>query len=148
VDHLEASSPADLERLAKSKTTAVVLPACGFHLDGRYASARAFLDLGGRLVLATNLNPGSAPTSSMPLVIALAVRHCGIRLLEALAATTDAPARLLGFEDRGRIAPGLRADLILLRHRDERFLGYEFGGNPVEWVMASGVVVHAAAAEF
>jgi imidazolonepropionase len=77
----------------------------------------------------------------MPLVLALALRHCGVRLEEAISATTYNPAALLGFRDRGWLAPGQRADLILLRHKDERLLGYEFGGNPVDWVMAGGVVV-------
>lgn len=140
VDHLEASTPADLQRLAASRTFGVVLPVSGLHLDGRYANVRPFLDAGGRLVLASNCNPGSAPSSSMPLVIALAVRHCGVRLEEALEAVTNNPAQLLSLPDRGRIAPGQRADLVLLRHRDVRQLGYELGGNPVEWVMAAGVV--------
>jgi imidazolonepropionase len=138
VDHLEASSAADLLRLAASETYGVVLPGSGFHLDGRYAHVRPFLDAGGRLVLASNCNPGSAPSSSMPFVIALAQRHCGVRFDEALVATTYNPSQLLGFDDRGSLAPGKRADLLLLRHRDERLLGYEFGGNPVEWVMVAG----------
>ncbi|HWA76797.1 MAG TPA: imidazolonepropionase [Polyangiaceae bacterium] len=141
VDHLEASTPSDLERLARSSTFGVVLPVSGLHLDGRYANVRPFLDAGGRLVLASNCNPGSAPSSSMPLVIALAVRHCGVLLDEALKATTYNPAQLLSLTDRGCIAPGQRADLMLLRHRDVRQLGYELGGNPVEWVMVAGAVV-------
>jgi imidazolonepropionase len=138
VDHLEASTPADLEALARSETFGVMLPASGFHLDGRYANARAFLDGGGKLVLASNCNPGSSPTSSMPFVIALAVRELGLGVGEAIAATTSAPAALLDLPDRGRIAPGARADLVLLRHRDERLLGYEIGGNPVDLVVCAG----------
>jgi imidazolonepropionase len=115
-----------------------MLPACGFHLDGRYANARAFLDAGGRLVLATNYNPGSAPTASIPFILALAVRKLGLRVAEAIAACTTAAASLLGLSDRGRVAPGLRADLLLLRHRDERLLAYEVGGNPVEQVLCGG----------
>jgi imidazolonepropionase len=138
VDHLEASSGADLQRLAHSACFGVMLPASGFHTDGRYADARTFLDAGGKLVLASNCNPGSSPTSSMPFVIALAVRKLGMTFGEAMTATTATPAALLGLEDRGRIEPGLRADLILLRHRDERFLGYELGGNPVDIVVCGG----------
>jgi imidazolonepropionase len=143
VDHLEASSPEDLRRLASSPVFGVMLPACGFHADGRYANARAFLDAGGKLVLATNCNPGSAPTSSMPFIIALAVRKLGLHVNEAIAATTSTPAELLGLSDLGRIAPSCRADLILLRHRDERLLGFEFGGNPVDLVICAGRVAHA-----
>jgi imidazolonepropionase len=144
VDHLEASDNQTLKRLARSKTYGVMLPACGFHMDGRYADGRAFLDAGGKLVLATNCNPGSAPTSSMPLVIALAVRKLGLTVAEAIEATTTTPADLLGLADRGRIAPGMRADLIVLRHRDERQLAFEFGGNPVDVVIRAGRLVHAA----
>lgn len=141
VDHLEATLPEELERLARSEVFGVVLPASGFHLDGRYANARALLDAGGKLVLASNCNPGSSPTSSMPFVIALAVRKLGLSVLESITATTRTPALLLGLADRGLVAVGARADLLLLRHRDERALGYELGGNPVDVVVAGGVVV-------
>ncbi len=138
VDHLEATSGDELRRLAESDTFGVMLPCSGFHVDGRYADGRTFLDAGGRLVIATNCNPGSAPTSSMPFAIALGVRHLGITAAEAILACTRNAADLLGLPERGRIAPGLRADLILLRHTDERQLGYEFGGNPVDAVWCAG----------
>ncbi len=141
VDHLERSSASELEQLARSATFGVILPASAFHLDGCYANVRGFLDAGGKLVLASNCNPGSAPTSSMPFVIALAVRHSGVRIDEAITATTKNPALLLGLTDRGVVRAGARADLLLLRHTDERLLAYEFGGNPVSWVMAGGRVV-------
>ena len=141
VDHLEASTGEDLGRLAASKTFGVVLPCCGFHVDGRYARARTFVESGGALALATNYNPGSAPSPSMPMTIALAVRHCGLSPAEAIAACTVNAATLLGLDDRGTISPGQRADLILLRHTDERMLAYEFGGNPVETVIAGGRVI-------
>jgi imidazolonepropionase len=138
VDHLEASTPADLAALAGAGTFGVMLPAGCFHLDGRYADGRAFLDAGGKLALGSNYNPGSSPTSSMPFVIALGVRKLGLDVGEAIAAATSVPAALLGLPDRGRIAPGARADLILLRHRDERLLAYELGGNPVDVVICAG----------
>ncbi len=144
VDHLEASAPAELARLAAAGVTGVMLPASGFHTDGRYADARALLDAGGRLVLATNCNPGSSPTSSMPLVVAIARRQLRVTIDETIAAVTSHAAGLLGFSDRGRVAPGLRADLILLRHTDERQLGYELGGNPVDLTIAGGGCVHGA----
>jgi imidazolonepropionase len=115
-----------------------MLPVSGFHTDDRYANARAFVDAGGKLVLASNCNPGSAPSSSMPFVHALAVRKLRLTALEAIAATTSSAARLLGLCDRGVIAPGLRADLVLLRHRDERLLSFELGGNPVDQVIVQG----------
>lgn len=141
VDHLEASTFADLDALARSSTFGVILPCCGLNLDGRYARAREFVDLGGLIALATNCNPGSAPTLSMPLAIALAVRFCGLTPAEAIAASTLNPAALLGLSDRGRIRPGARGDLVLLRHTDERQLAYELGGNPVDAVICAGRLV-------
>lgn len=140
VDHLEASSAADLEFLAASNTFGVILPVCGLHTDGRYAKVRTFVDRGGALAIATNCNPGSAPCASMALPIALASRFCGITPAEAVAAATVNSAALLGFDDRGTIGRGQRADLILLRHTDERHLAYELGGNPVEVVVCGGKV--------
>lgn len=140
VDHLEATAPDGLRRVATSRTFAVILPCAGFHTDGRYADARALRDAGGgeRVVLATNLNPGSAPCASMPMAIALAVRMNRLTPQEAIAACTRNAAALLGLSDRGVVAPGKRADLILLRHTDERMLAYEFGGNPVDEVICGG----------
>ena len=141
VDHLEASLPEDLLALARAGLFGVMLPATAFHLDGAYANGRAFLDAGGRLVLATNCNPGSSPTSSIPFVVALAVRRLGLSIGEAIRAVTATAAERLGFGDRGRIAVGQRADLVLLRHTDEQLLGYELGGNPVDVVICAGRVV-------
>ena len=144
VDHLEATTPDDLAALARSSTYGVMLPCAGFHTDGRYANGRAFIDAGGRLVIATNCNPGSAPTHSMPMAIALAVRFNRITPSEAIVATTANAASLLGFTDRGHIGVGARADLILLRHTDERALAFEFGDNPVDVVVSGGAIIAPA----
>ena len=141
VDHLEATPPALLQRVAQAGLFGVMLPASGFHVDDRYGDARTFLDAGGKLVLATNCNPGSSPTSSMPFVIALAVRKLRLSAAEAIVATTSRAAELLGLSDRGRVEVGKRADLVLLRHRDERLLAYELGGNPVTTVICGGELV-------
>jgi len=140
VDHLEASTPETLRLIAAGNTFAVLLPCSGFHTDGRYANGRSLADAGAKIVVATNCNPGSAPCSNMPMAIALAVRGAGLTLAEAICATTANPAELLGFSDRGAIAQGMRADLILLRHRDERLLACEFGGDPVDVVIHAGTV--------
>ncbi len=138
VDHLEATGPDALTRLAQSETMGVMLPCAGFHTDGRYADGRRFIDAGGALAIATNCNPGSAPCHSMPMAVALAVRHNGLTPAEAIAACTVNAAALLGFHDTGTVAPGQRADLILLRHTDERQLAYEFGGRPIDLVLCHG----------
>lgn len=141
VDHLEASSAETLHALARSETFGVVLPVSGFHTDERYADARALLDAGGKLVLASNLNPGSAPCSSLPFVVALALRKLKLSAIEAIGACTGRAAALLGLTDRGTLAAGKRADLLLLQHTDERQLGYQLGGNPVDLVFVAGARV-------
>ncbi|MFG0285661.1 MAG: imidazolonepropionase [Phycisphaerales bacterium JB039] len=151
VDHLEATGAESLRRLAASDTFGVMLPCSGFHTDGRYADGRGFIEAGGALAIATNCNPGSAPTASMPMAIALATRFCGggaasncargISSAEAICAATVNGAAVLGLRDRGRITPGARADLVLLRHSDERMLGQEFGGRHVDVVVCAGRVV-------
>ena len=138
VDHLEAMSNNDLAVLAASHTTGVILPVSGFETNGRFARARKLVDAGGTVALATNCNPGTAPTHSMPFAIALAVRCCGLTPAEAIVASTVNAAAVLGLSDRGTIEPGARADLILLRHKDERALAHELGGNPVEVVVCGG----------
>ena len=138
VDHLEAAEQVDMEALAKTNTYAVVLPACGFHLDSRYTPLREFIDAGGLACIATNYNPGSAPCGSMPLVAALAVRQCGLTPAEAIVASTINPAALLGLSDRGAILPGQRADLLLLRGKDERELAYEFGTPGIRLLVCGG----------
>lgn len=141
VDHLEASRKNDLIALAQSETVAVVLPASGLHTDRRFARAGFIVDQGGAVALGSDCNPGSSPTHSMPLVIALAVRFCGLSPAEAITAATINAAAVLGLRDRGMIAPEQRADLVLLRHKDERALAYEMGGNPVDLVLCGGTRV-------
>ena len=144
VDHLEATTKKDLLALAASPTMGVILPCTGFHTDQRYARGGFFVDQGGALALATNCNPGSSPTHSMPFAIALAVRFCGLSPSEAIAAATVNAAAVLGFTDRGTLEAGKRADLLILRHKDERALAYELGGNPVDTVICNGQVVPPA----
>jgi imidazolonepropionase len=141
IDHLEATTAQDAEIIAKSNTFAVILPVTPFDLGTPQASGRRLIDAGAALCLASNANPGSAPTFSMPLAIGLAVRQCGLTPAEAIAGATVNPASLLGLPDRGRIAPGCRGDLILLRHTDERELAYELGDSPVEQVFVAGQFV-------
>ncbi|HEX2853928.1 MAG TPA: imidazolonepropionase [Opitutaceae bacterium] len=138
VDHLENATKADLLALAASETIGVITPATSFHTGGRHARGGAFIDSGGILALATDCNPATAPTFSMPFAIALAVRCCGLSPAEAITASTVNAAAVLGLTDRGTIEPGQRADLILLRHRDERLLAHELGGNPVDVVVSGG----------
>jgi imidazolonepropionase len=144
VDHLEATTDADCAHLARSSTIGVGLPICGFHVDGRYADLRRLIDAGGAVAVATNLNPGSAPSGSMPLAMGLAVRHGGrhggLTPHEALTAGTVNGAAVLGFSDRGAFVRGLRADLIVWNTNDVRGLTYIPGGPSVSARVIGGVV--------
>jgi len=138
VDHLEASGPEQVQRLAKSNTAGVMLPCCGFALDGRYAPARKFVDLGGALVIASNANPGSAPSLSLAFSLALAVRFMSLSPEEAITAATWNAACLLGVEDQvGSIDLGKRADLIMV-DGTERSLIFDVAGPGPRWVMIGG----------
>ncbi|MEY5061289.1 MAG: hypothetical protein RIS45_1210, partial [Planctomycetota bacterium] len=137
VDHLEATSRANLEKVARSSATAVLLPGCGLTLDGRFANGRVLVDAGASVAIATNCNPGSSPVTSMPLIIALAARHCGLTHEEAIVAATFNAAAVLGLEGEiGSLEVGKRAHVIELPTRDERALAYE-------WGTAAPIAVHA-----
>ncbi len=142
VDHLEATTPEELQQLAESSTFGVMLPICGFHLDDRYGPGRAFIDAGGALAIATNYNPGSAPSPSMPLAVTLACRKLGLVPAEAITAATWNAACVLGLQDRvGSLAPGKRADLQMLDAEDERELAFEVAGPGPLLVILGGRIV-------
>lgn len=138
VDHLEAATPDDIALLASSGVIGVGLPICGLHLDGRYAPLGRIVARGGAVAVATNCNPGSAPSSSLPLAMALAVRHGGLSPAEAITAATSNAAAAMGLADRGAIAPGLRADLVALDSEDERSLTYELDARLIAQVWMGG----------
>lgn len=154
VDHLEQTAGTELDVLAKSQTFGVGLPITAINLGNaskgatftgmspgiKFANLRELVDRGGRVCLATNANPGSSPSTSIPLAVALGVRFCGLTVDEALTAVTANPAMMLGFKDRGIISSGKRADLVLLRFADYRELAYELGGDPVRAVIVGGHV--------
>lgn len=138
VDHLEASGPEQVAALAASPTVATVLPGVSLHLGLRAAPARALMDAGACVALGTDLNPGSAPLFSAQLALALAVRLNGLTPAEALTATTVNAAAALGLHDRGALAPGQRADFLVLESGDWRDLPYTLGASPVRDVMIAG----------
>ena len=139
VDHLEASTPAGIAALAASRAVGVALPACGFALDGRFADGRGLIDRGGALAVASNWNPGSAPSPSVRFAAALASRHMRLTAREAIAAVTWNAACVLGIQgETGAIAPGMRADLQLLPHRDERAFVHEVAGPGPDLTVLGG----------
>ena len=143
VDHLDATPPAEMARLAASDTLGVVIPAVNFNLGScHFADARALLDAGVALALATDINPGSAPTPSMPMVLAIATRYQRLLPGEALIASTLNAAYAAGVgEQTGSLQPGKRADMLILDTADYRRLAYEFGVNHVETVIKAGKIM-------
>ena len=115
VDHLEAITVEDARLLAASETIGVLLPASGFCLDDNYTNGRELIDMGVAIALASNSNPGSAQTTSLPFALSLACRKCGLHPYEALVAATYNAACVLDLQDEcGSIEPGKRGDLIML----------------------------------
>ncbi|MEM7229024.1 MAG: imidazolonepropionase [Planctomycetota bacterium] len=144
VDHLEAVTEKDLAKLAASDTIGVALPASGFQLDDRYAPGRALIDQDGILAIASNYNPGSAPSPSVPFTIALACRKMHLTPAEAITASTVNAACVLRRESHvGRIAAGMRADLQVLDILDERELAYEFATAGPALVVLNGRIVQS-----
>ena len=143
VDHLDVTPPADRRALAASPTVAVVLPAVNFHLGStHFANARALIDDGAALALATDANPGSAPCLSLPFVMAIACRYQKLTPAEALNAVTINAAHAIGQGHRiGSLEPGKQADLLIVDAPDYRHLAYWFGHNLVRQVIKRGQVV-------
>lgn len=143
VDHLDVTPPGDRRILAASSAVAVVLPAVNFHLGStHFAAARALVDEGAVLALATDANPGSAPCLSIPLVMAIACRYQKLTPAEALQAATINAAHALGLGDRlGSLEVGKQADLLIVDAPDYRHLAYWFGHNLVRRVFKRGLEI-------
>ena len=142
VDHLEATGPDGITALAASDVVGVLLPASALFLGRPMPPARALLDGGAAVALATDFNPGSSFCASLPLVTSLAATQLGLSPAEALAACTVNAAHVLGRADRiGRLAPGYAADVTLLAAPDWRYLAYHLGGEVVAAVVEAGSVV-------
>jgi imidazolonepropionase len=141
VDHLEATGEGGAHLLAKSDVAAVLLPACGLFLDLSLPPARLLADEGAIVALATDFNPGSSFCESLPLVMNLACARLGLSPAEALCACTANAAHVLGAEDVGRLAPGYRADVLLLDARDWRHIVYHLGGDRFAARIKSGRVL-------
>jgi imidazolonepropionase len=141
VDHLEATGDAGARALAESDVTGVLLPASALFLDRPMPPARALIEAGAAIALATDFNPGSAFCESLPLVCSLACTQLHMAPEEALSACTVNAAHVLGRADRiGRLAPGYRADIVLLDAPDWRYLAYHLAGDVVHTVVEAGSV--------
>jgi imidazolonepropionase len=147
VDHLEATGRTGIAALAASDVVGVLLPASALFLNRPMPPARALVDAGAAVALATDFNPGSAFCESLPLACSLAATQLGVAPEEALAACTVNAAHVLGRADRkGRLAPGFDADIVLVAAEDWRHLVYHLGGPVVHTVLVAGRVAWSSRA--
>ncbi|MCX4448781.1 imidazolonepropionase [Streptomyces sp. NBC_01789] len=137
-DHCTHLTDADVDALAQSATVATLLPGAEFSTRAAWPDARRLLDAGATVALSTDCNPGSSFTSSLPFCIALAVRDMGMTPDEALWSATAGGAAALRRDDIGRLAPGARADLVVLDAPSHVHLAYRPGVPLVHEVWRAG----------
>ena len=140
-DHLVHATPEDARALAIAGVVAVLLPSTSFGLRSAYAPARMLLDAGVEIALATDCNPGTSYTTSMPFVVALACSAYGLTVDEAVRAATEGGAHALRRSDIGHLRPGARGDLVVLAGDHWVDLAYRPGMPQVAAVVKDGAVV-------
>jgi imidazolonepropionase len=145
-DHMDYVSVEDISRLAKADTIATLVPGANYFLGlPEYPNARRFIDAGVPVALATDYNPGTSPTLSMPMTMSLACTHVKMSPAEAISAATINGAWALRMADRkGSIESGKDADLALFAIRDYREIPYWFGVNSCELTVMNGVIAPLA----
>jgi imidazolonepropionase len=142
VDHLDNLTDADIAWLANTNTVATLLPAANYFLGlGTYPSARKLIDSGVAIALATDFNPGTSPTTSMPFVLSVACTHMKMSPAETIVAATFNGACALGLQDRkGTLTPGKDADVAIFDATDYRELAYWFGVNRCRQSLLNGIL--------
>jgi len=145
-DHLDYAGEDDIRALAASHTIATLLPGAVLHLGlSRYAPARPLIDSGAAVALATDYNPGTSPTCSMPMILSLACAQMRMTPAEAISAATINGAHAVGRAARcGSIEAGKDADLVIYNVSDYREIPYHFGMNPVALTIKRGEVIYSA----
>lgn len=143
-DHCTHLDDRDVAALADSSTVATLLPGAEFSTRSPYPDARRLLDAGATVALATDCNPGSSYTTSMPFCIAVAVREMRMTPAEAIRAATRGGAAALRRDDVGRIEVGARADLVVLDAPDPVHLAYRPGVDLIHQVWRSGALARRA----
>jgi imidazolonepropionase len=142
LDHLDHVADTDVSLLAKHDTVATLVPAANYFLATEtFPPARKLIDSGVAVSLATDYNPGSSPTTSMPFVLSLACTHMGMTPAEAISASTINGAWALRLQDRkGSIEPGKDADLAVFDVQDYREIPYWFASNHCTLTVLNGVL--------
>jgi imidazolonepropionase len=143
-DHCTFLTDADVDALASSRTVATLLPGAEFGTRQPYPDARRLLDAGATVALASDCNPGSSYTSSVPFCIALAVRDMRMTTAEAVWSATAGGASALRRTDVGYLAPGARADLIMLDAPSHAYLAYRPGVPLIHAVYRAGQLEYAS----
>jgi imidazolonepropionase len=142
-DHLDKITSGDVAALAKSHVTCTLLPGCSFHLGTRPAPARALVDSGAIVALATDFNPGTSPTVSMPMILSLACTQMRMTPAEAIAAAAVNSSYSLGLSAQiGSLEVGKYADLAAFDVADAREIPYYFGVNLCCFTMKRGEIIY------
>lgn len=141
IAHLDHVTAEDVGKLAASPTAAILLPGVSLFGGSAFPPARKLIDAGAVVALASNFNPGSCPSLSMPMMVGLACMQMKMSPAEALNAATINSAYALGLENVGSIETGRPADLAILDLPDYRMVPYHFGMNPVVAVVKKGRLV-------
>ncbi len=144
-DHLEKINRTDIRALSNSNTVATLLPGCDFHLGlKQYGPARALIDAGAIVALATDYNPGTSPTVSMPMILSLACTQLRMTPAEAIAAATINPAYSLGRHKHiGSLEVGKLADISIFDVDDYREIPYYFGMNTCHTTIKRGKIIYS-----
>ncbi len=143
-DHLDEVDEADIRLLAGSDTVACLLPGSNHFLAKPYPPARALIDAGAAVALATDFNPGTCPCWDMRQIVSMACTQMKMTPEEALVAATVNGAWALGLgKTHGVLEPGYQADLICCEAEDYRELPYYLGASPIAWTMKNGAVLHS-----
>ena len=138
VDHLEASGEDEVREIASSDVFATALPGASLGLGMKFTPARRILDLGGRLAIASDWNPGSAPMGDLLMQAAVLGTYEKLTIAETLSGITFRAAAALGLSDRGRLVPGEVADFQSYAAKDYREIFYNQGKLKPEVVWKKG----------